>query len=958
MNHRSEPQEFFVAGGTLWQEAPSYIVRPADAELLRLTLQGEYCDILAARQMGKSSLMVRAAERLRENGARTAIVDISALGGGLSTPEAWFFGFLDELAFQLGLGVDVNSWWEAHPAHNPAQLFNNFLRDVVLVEIQAPVVVFVDEIDSVLGLSFRDEFFAAIRAAYNARASWREFHRLTFVLLGVARPADLILERSRTPYNIGAHVHLSDFTLAELQPFQAVFESVYPSQGAQIVGWVLDWTDGQPYLTQKLCAEIIQVCHPPCTRESVAAMVKRLFLTEEARKESNLRSIRDRIESSPSREKMLRLYRRILQGKPVTDEEHAQAKTELKLSGLVRASPQGLLEVRNRIYRTVFDHAWVEKTLQRLPARQFAWLVALVAVLALLAVGYAIFRGRMQVASGPGELNSAAQSPVAQVMVTSVAPTSTPDLAPTQSLTVTPVTPKATVMMSDYDGVYPVDDRTLLLLHLDGSFEGAQGETGAAAGLEFVPGRYGQGALFETGDSLSYPVAGNLDASQGTLEFWLRPNWDGDAGGNYTLFYWGAEDADAFILRKDEISNLVFDRFFTGAGCGAAANVAGWREGDWHHLAITWQGLEMRLYVDGQEADREKCPQEIQPTASTFTIGSGLGGSQAVDGIIDEVRISDVPRLGSVDLLPAPSPAATSTITSPYAGWISYTSSLGNEGEILLINPSTGQERLVTNNGSIDEGPSFSGDNWKLVYASYRSQGEWELYVYDFHKNTEFQLTSVEGQAHFPAWSPVPGDSRILFEWRRTYPQAATNIWLADAESGALEQLTSGGADSRPKWSPDGKRILFARAVRDTTGDGRVSPSDAVDIYLLDLVSNQETNLTRSAEFDDFNFAWSPDGEWIAFTSLRTDANGDGVINLDDSQDLFLMRADGSGERCLDLGKKTVYSPSWSPDGRFILVTVLDEEGKTALWHFDTRNGDFSQVTAPGGYYHPSYANP
>ena len=51
-------RDFFVAGGTLWREAPSYIVRPADRDLLAATLAGEYCHVLAARQMGKSSLGV------------------------------------------------------------------------------------------------------------------------------------------------------------------------------------------------------------------------------------------------------------------------------------------------------------------------------------------------------------------------------------------------------------------------------------------------------------------------------------------------------------------------------------------------------------------------------------------------------------------------------------------------------------------------------------------------------------------------------------------------------------------------------------------------------------------------------------------------------------------------------------------------------------------------------------
>src|SRR4030065_2610704 len=114
-------QEYFVAGGALWREAPSYIVRPADEELFRLTFAGEYCNVLAARQMGKSSLLVRTANRVNESGVRTAILDISILGGGISTPEAWFFGFLDELAIQLGLDEDVNAWGAAHAPPNALQ---------------------------------------------------------------------------------------------------------------------------------------------------------------------------------------------------------------------------------------------------------------------------------------------------------------------------------------------------------------------------------------------------------------------------------------------------------------------------------------------------------------------------------------------------------------------------------------------------------------------------------------------------------------------------------------------------------------------------------------------------------------------------------------------------------------------------------------------------------------------
>src|SRR5215216_691854 len=354
MKTNSTPHEFFVAGGTLWREAPSYIRRTTDDELFRLALAGEYCNVLAARQMGKSSLMVQTANRLHEAGVRTAILDISTLGGGISTPEAWFFGFLDELSVQLGIQEDINIWWEEHTHHNPVQRFSNYLRDVLLPAVAEPIVVFVDEIDSALGMAFTDDFFAAIRAAYNARASHPEFQNLTFILLGVARPADLIRDRNRTPYNIATHIDLRDFTLPELGPFQQVFETVYPEHGTEILQWVLDWTNGQPYLTQKLCAELVHTSQTLLTAETVEQTVNRLFLAEEARKESNLRAIRDRIESSPNKTRMLQIYKQVLRGQSVPDEERSPAKNELKLTGLVRPSPQGTLEVRNRIYQTVF----------------------------------------------------------------------------------------------------------------------------------------------------------------------------------------------------------------------------------------------------------------------------------------------------------------------------------------------------------------------------------------------------------------------------------------------------------------------------------------------------------------------------------------------------------------------------------------------------------------------------
>ena len=80
----SHSKDFFVVGGTLKREAASYVKRPVDDEILRLTLGGNYCNVLAARQTGKSSLMVRTSERLKQEGVRTVIIDLTSIGSNVS----------------------------------------------------------------------------------------------------------------------------------------------------------------------------------------------------------------------------------------------------------------------------------------------------------------------------------------------------------------------------------------------------------------------------------------------------------------------------------------------------------------------------------------------------------------------------------------------------------------------------------------------------------------------------------------------------------------------------------------------------------------------------------------------------------------------------------------------------------------------------------------------------------
>src|SRR5437879_4024159 len=103
----------YTVGGTVQAGGGIYIPRRADDQLLDLCEAGVFSYVLTARQMGKSSLMVRTAERLSQRGTRSVVIDLTQLGVRVREEE-WYFGLLTEAADQLRLGTDLLTWWRAH----------------------------------------------------------------------------------------------------------------------------------------------------------------------------------------------------------------------------------------------------------------------------------------------------------------------------------------------------------------------------------------------------------------------------------------------------------------------------------------------------------------------------------------------------------------------------------------------------------------------------------------------------------------------------------------------------------------------------------------------------------------------------------------------------------------------------------------------------------------------------
>lgn len=390
-----ETASFFVVGGTLRRDAPSYISRAADQNLYTFLQAGEFCYVLTARQMGKSSLMVRTAIRLRDNGTRVAVLDLTSLGQNLTT-EQWYNGLLERVGQQFGREDELEEAWLRFPQLGPMRRFMRAITDSVLPGLNDRAVVFVDEIDAVRSLPFStDEFFAGIRECYNRRSVDPQFERLTFCLLGVATPSDLIRDTRTTPFNIGRRIELSDFTEQEATPLiQGLCAD--DAVGMAILQRIVYWTGGHPYLTQRLCRAVANdgKVHDP---SGVDRLCKELFLSNRAReRDDNLLFVRERmLRSETDTAALLTLYEKIRDGKTVRDDETNPLISVLRLSGIARVD-NGVLHVRNRIYNKVFDDDWVNANMpgaelrRQRAAYKRGLKRAFAIVMALLVLGVAI----------------------------------------------------------------------------------------------------------------------------------------------------------------------------------------------------------------------------------------------------------------------------------------------------------------------------------------------------------------------------------------------------------------------------------------------------------------------------------------------------------------------------------------------------------------------------------------
>jgi hypothetical protein len=308
---------------------------------------------------------------------------MTRIGSNNISPLQWYKGAIAELWRSLHLleTVNLKSWWQEADEIPLLQRLSNFIEDILLVQLPSNsskttasqpdrIIIFIDEIDSILGLPFPvDDFFALIRFCYNQRSLNPIYNRIAFAIFGVATPNQLIRDPNRTPFNIGKAIHLPDFRLSQVACLQVGLQGKFKNPQIAMQE-ILAWTGGQPFLTQKLCQLVANEATQPAIRNHTLPLdeccidffVRQCLIKnwESYDEPEHFKTIRDRILYHPHYSNlMLESYQKILQGQTIYFRDHPE-QVELILSGLL-VPKNGILTIKNPIYQSIFDWYWLRE---------------------------------------------------------------------------------------------------------------------------------------------------------------------------------------------------------------------------------------------------------------------------------------------------------------------------------------------------------------------------------------------------------------------------------------------------------------------------------------------------------------------------------------------------------------------------------------------------------------------
>jgi serine/threonine protein kinase len=244
-------------GGAVPLDSGFYLVRPTDEKFrTAITRQDSIVLVKGARQVGKTSLLARGLDQARQSGAMVVLTDLQNISAdSLASVEKLLLTFADSFADQLDLNVFPSEVWK--PNRSPVTNFEQYLRREVLVNVMAPIVWGLDEVDRLFTCPFGSEIFGLFRSWHNKRAldpagPWR---RLTLAIAYATEAHLFITDLNQSPFNVGTRLMLEDFTFEQVDEINKRYGS--PLKEDEQVARYFRLVSGHPYLVRRGLYEMV-----------------------------------------------------------------------------------------------------------------------------------------------------------------------------------------------------------------------------------------------------------------------------------------------------------------------------------------------------------------------------------------------------------------------------------------------------------------------------------------------------------------------------------------------------------------------------------------------------------------------------------------------------------------------------------------------------------------------------
>lgn len=250
-----DPSALLRPTGTVRPDDPFYIVRPPDAVVARLAAKVGYTLVVkGARQVGKSSLLVRYIAASKQAGKRAAFVDFQ----GMSDAQlADYPAFLQRVVRVLLRRFDLPS--DDLPPVESGLDATDLVETRILDRIDAPVLLAFEEVDRLLGRPWQKDFFGMLRSWHNKR--WEDAWAKVDLALAIATEPYLLVDSAdQSPFNVGEIVQLGPFDPDAVRDLNDRYGAPLSASQCQEL---FELTSGQPYLTRVALYRLVS--DPNCT---------------------------------------------------------------------------------------------------------------------------------------------------------------------------------------------------------------------------------------------------------------------------------------------------------------------------------------------------------------------------------------------------------------------------------------------------------------------------------------------------------------------------------------------------------------------------------------------------------------------------------------------------------------------------------------------------------------------